>query len=373
MHTSIQGPSEIKSARSWLLWPPKRKTQQLDKATRQLLMRMPGTAPEWLFLLLALVGGVTAAVSSLRLLRYLALCLRRPRDLRRRYGAWAVVTGPTSGIGRSVALELARRGLNLVLLDIDAANLRETSDTIRSRHAVKTRTLVFDLSLVATPQGDESMRRLRAAIDGLDVGLLVNNAGMANPFLAYFHEADVEAWLRMVRVNLWALTEVAAAVLPGMVERGRGAVLNMGSASSEGMPSFPLNTIYASTKKYVAVFSRSLYVEYRSKGIDVQCQAPMFVATRIVPNILRDKWYLSPLLSTTADAYARAAVRWIGHGAICNPNLSHQLQRCLLAIVPEAALDWCLLQFVRRLRAESRGVLARVGAVGNGTDRKNSM
>ncbi|XP_072149236.1 very-long-chain 3-oxoacyl-CoA reductase 1 isoform X1 [Setaria viridis] len=366
-------------------------------------MRMPGTAPEWLFLLLALVGGVTAAVSSLRLLRYLALCLRRPRDLRRRYGAWAVVTGPTSGIGRSVALELARRGLNLVLLDIDAANLRETSDTIRSRDAVKTRTLVFDLSLVGTPQGDESMRRLRAAIDGLDVGLLVNNAGMANPFLAYFHEADVEAWLRMVRVNLWALTEVAAAVLPGMVERGRGAVLNMGSASSEGMPSFPLNTIYASTKKYVramlklrtelaefinlicllhrmfilsryvAVFSRSLYVEYRSKGIDVQCQAPMFVATRIVPNILRDKWYLSPLLSTTADAYARAAVRWIGHGAICNPNLSHQLQRCLLAIVPETALDWCLLQFVRRLRAESRGVLARVGAVGNGTDRKNSM
>jgi 17beta-estradiol 17-dehydrogenase / very-long-chain 3-oxoacyl-CoA reductase len=117
-------------------------------------MRMPGTAPEWLFLLLTLVGGVTAAASSLRLLRYLALSLRRPRDLRRRYGAWAVVTGPTSGIGRSVALELARRGLNLVLLDLDAANLERTSDMIRSRHAVMTRTVVFDLSLVGTSQGD---------------------------------------------------------------------------------------------------------------------------------------------------------------------------------------------------------------------------
>jgi len=65
----------------------------------------------------------------------------------------AVVTGPTSGIGRSVALELARRGLNLVLLDLDAANLQETSDVITSRHGVNTRTVVFDLSLVGTPQG----------------------------------------------------------------------------------------------------------------------------------------------------------------------------------------------------------------------------
>ena len=94
------------------------------------------------------------------------------------------------------------------------------------------------------------MRRLRAAIEGLDVGVLVNNAGVGRPALAYLHEADVEAWVRMVRVNLWALTEVTAAVLPGMVERGRGAVLNMGSASSEAIPSFPLNTIYAATKRY---------------------------------------------------------------------------------------------------------------------------
>jgi 17beta-estradiol 17-dehydrogenase / very-long-chain 3-oxoacyl-CoA reductase len=80
--------------------------------------------------------------------------------------------------------------------------------------------------------------------------VLVNNAGVAKPAVAYLHEAEVEAWVRMIRVNLWALTEVTAAVLPGMVERGRGAVVNMGSASSEAIPSFPLNTIYAATKRY---------------------------------------------------------------------------------------------------------------------------
>uniref|UniRef100_A0A453IFI1 Uncharacterized protein n=1 Tax=Aegilops tauschii subsp. strangulata TaxID=200361 RepID=A0A453IFI1_AEGTS len=194
-------------------------------------------APAW-FLWLASLGALYVAAFLPRLLVYLTHCLRRPEDLRLRYGTWAVVTGPTSGIGRSVALELARRGLNLVLVDLDAANLHEVSGTIMS----------------------------------LDVGILVNNAGIAKPGAVFLHEADVEAWVRMIRVNLWAVTEVTAAVLPGMLRRGRGAIVNMGSASSEGINSFPLHTMYSATKRYVAQFSRSLYVEYKSKGIDVQCQ-----------------------------------------------------------------------------------------------------
>uniref|UniRef100_A0ACD5V9K1 Uncharacterized protein n=1 Tax=Avena sativa TaxID=4498 RepID=A0ACD5V9K1_AVESA len=235
------------------------------------LRQEPAASPAW-FASLAILGALYVAPFVFRLFAHLALYLRRPKDLRRRYGAWAVVTGPTSGIGRSVALELARRGLNLVLLDLNAANLLEIAETIRSRHGVKTKTVLFDLSSVATPQGDEAMARLREAVEGLDVGVLVNNAGVARPGARYLHEADVEAWVRMIKVNLWAVTEVTAAVLPGMVERSRGAVVNMGSASSEAIPSFPLYTMYAATKRYVAQFSRSLYVEYRSKGIDVQCQ-----------------------------------------------------------------------------------------------------
>jgi 17beta-estradiol 17-dehydrogenase / very-long-chain 3-oxoacyl-CoA reductase len=109
-------------------------------------------APSW-FISLAFLGALCVAGFTSRLLVHLTLCLRRPKDLRRRYGTWAVVTGPTSGIGRSVALELARRGLNLVLVDLSAANLQEVSGTIRSRHAVKTMSVVFDLSLLSTPQG----------------------------------------------------------------------------------------------------------------------------------------------------------------------------------------------------------------------------
>ena len=130
---------------------------------------MAGPAPAaWFFFLLVFIVAVTATAFSFRLLAYLALCLSRPKDLRRRYGAWAVVTGPTSGIGRSVALELARRGLNLVLLDLDAANLQETSQAIKARHAVMIKTVVLDLALVATPQGghqfDQQILRAHHAV-----------------------------------------------------------------------------------------------------------------------------------------------------------------------------------------------------------------
>ena len=152
----------------------------------------------WFFLSLAVLGAVYLAAFAFRLLAHLALLLRRPTDLRRRYGAWAVVTGPTSGIGRSMALELARLGLNLVLVGRDPVKLRDVSETITRTHAgaVKTKTVVLDRALVATPEGDAAMVRLRDTVAGLDVGVLVNNAGVSEPCAVYLHEADVEAWRR---------------------------------------------------------------------------------------------------------------------------------------------------------------------------------
>jgi len=104
--------------------------------------------PVW-FVSLACLGALYIAAIWGRPLA----CLRRPKDLHR-YGSWAIVTGPTSGLGRSMAMELARRGLNLVLLDLNSDNLRETSDAIKSLHPVKIKTVVLDLSLIATPEGE---------------------------------------------------------------------------------------------------------------------------------------------------------------------------------------------------------------------------
>ncbi|CAN6164208.1 unnamed protein product [Urochloa humidicola] len=307
-------------------------------------------APVW-FVSLVCLGAVYVAALCARPLAYIALCLRRPKDLHR-YGSWAIVTGPTSGLGRSMAMELASRGLNLILLDLDADNLQETSDAIKSLHPVKVKSVVLDLSLVATPQGDEAMRRLKEAMEGLDVGLLVNNAAVNTPGAVYLHEADIERFLRMIRVNLWGLTEVTAAVLPRMLARGRGAIVNVGSGSTLAVPSFPLYTVYSSTKKYVAKFSKCLYVEYKSKGIDVQYQVPFYVHTRMLSSAVKAK--LRPWFVATADEYTRTAARWIGNGPLCVPGAAQKLQWCLTGFVPDWAHDWYRIRLHLQHRVVTR-------------------
>jgi hypothetical protein len=149
---------------------------------------MPAAVPVW-FISLAALGALylsAACIPLLAHLAHLALCLRRPIDLRRRYGTWAVITGPTTGLGKATAMELASRGISLVLLDLDAANLQSVSESIARTHpSIQTKTVVFDLSLVGTAAGDQSIQELREAVEGLDVGVLVNNAAVARPGAMY--------------------------------------------------------------------------------------------------------------------------------------------------------------------------------------------
>ncbi|CAM0913951.1 unnamed protein product [Alopecurus aequalis] len=302
----------------------------------------------WCFFLLALLGAFHVAAVSFRLLAYLALCLHRKIDLRRRYGAWAVVTGPTSGIGRSISLELARGGLNLVLVGRDATKLRDISETISRTYAVQTKTVLFDFSHVSTAEGDQAIRRFREAILGLEVGVLVNNAGVVKPGALFLHEADVESLARIIRVNVLALTQVTAAVLPIMLQQGRGTIVNIGSGSTLALPSFPLYSVYAGTKRYVAEFSRSLSVEYKGKGIDVQCQVPFLVGTAMVSSAIKANFF--SLFVPTPESYAHAAVRWIGHGSMCVPYVAHTLQWWFSGIIPEFVRDKYRLQEHQRQR-----------------------
>ncbi|XP_024313742.1 very-long-chain 3-oxoacyl-CoA reductase 1, partial [Brachypodium distachyon] len=316
---------------------PSRRAHHCTCSRNKKLIARMAAVPAWLLSSLASLGALYVSAVAIRFLSYLALILRRPKDLRCRYGSWAVITGPTAGIGRSMSLELARRGLNLVLVGRDPAKLRDISETISSTHAVQTRTVLFDFSLASTPQGEKAVRRLREAVEGLDVGVLVNNAGVAKPGAVYLHEVAVEAWVRMIRVNLWALTEVTAAVLPGMVERGKGAIVNIGSGSGSLLPSYPLYSVYSATKRYAAGFSRSLAVEYRRKGIDVQCQVPLLVETNMVSNDVKGSFV--PQFVLAPDAYARDAVGWIGHGTLCVPSVAHRFQAWTISLSPDFGYD----------------------------------
>ncbi|KAG8099989.1 hypothetical protein GUJ93_ZPchr0013g35714 [Zizania palustris] len=183
-----------------------------------------------------------------------AAFLHPGKPLRRRYGEWAVVTGTTDGIGHAMAFRFVAAGLHLVLVGRSPDKLIAVSKDIRAEHPrAEVRTFMLDFAAEGLAAKVDA---LRDSIRGLDIGVLVNSAGMSYPYARYFHEVDEELMRNLIRLNVEALTRVTHAVLPGMVERKCGAIINIGLCS----PS------------YVDQFSRCLSVEYKNKGIDVQCQ-----------------------------------------------------------------------------------------------------
>ncbi|KAK0574410.1 hypothetical protein LWI29_023282 [Acer saccharum] len=263
--------------------------------------------------------------------------LRPPKNLKD-YGSWAVVTGSTDGIGKALAFELAEKGLNLVLVGRNVSKLEATSNEIRERsisnkenRVVDVRTLVVDMEKLT---GVEIAKKVEEGIEGLDVGVLVNNAGVAYPYARFFHEVDQELMESVLKVNMDGTTWVTKAVIPVMLKKKKGAIVNIGSGSSVVVSSYPLYSIYAATKAYLAMFSRSIYMEYKEKGIDVQCQIPLFVATKM------SKFKKSTFFIPSPEMYSKASLRWIGYEHLCLPYWPHSLQWTLLRALPDSLLIW---------------------------------
>ncbi|KAL5213791.1 hypothetical protein ABZP36_002943 [Zizania latifolia] len=309
------------------------------------------TQPAWA-LGLAGVGLLVAASASARLVAWLYAAFLRPgKPLRRRYGEWAVVTGATDGIGRALAFRFAAAGLHLVLVGRNPDKLAAVSKEIRAKHpGAEVRTFVLDFFAEGLAGKVEA---LGDSIRGLDVGVLVNSAGMSYPYARYFHEVDEELMRNLIRLNVEALTRVTHAVLPGMVERKRGAIVNIGSGASSILPSYPLYSVYAATKAYVDQFSRCLYVEYKNKGIDVQCQVPLYAATKMAS--IKKASFLAP----SPETYARAAVRYIGYEPTCTPYWPHAVLWFLISSLPETLVDRFLLDMSVGIRKKGMAKDAR--------------
>lgn len=188
----------------------------------------------------------------------------------------AVVTGASSGIGDEYAARLADAGYDLVLVARRAHRLDRLADRLRDEHGVKVETLAADLAVPA------DLAEVVERVAGADVTMLVNNAGING--YGPFTGVDAELQARVVAVNVTAPTMLARAALPGMVERGRGAVVNVSSllAFSGGMPSRPDmgRAVYASTKAYLVAFSRILAGELGpGSPVRVQVVCPGVTAT----------------------------------------------------------------------------------------------
>uniref|UniRef100_A0A7N0TF24 Uncharacterized protein n=1 Tax=Kalanchoe fedtschenkoi TaxID=63787 RepID=A0A7N0TF24_KALFE len=301
--------------------------------------------PLWLLALFSL-GAISVLKSSLALLNWIYVSFLRPSKNLKKYGSWALITGPTDGIGKAFAFELAKKGLNLILVGRNPEKLKEVSDAIQAKFGkVQIKNVVMDFS----GDLDEGIRKIKEAIEGLDVGVLINNVGVSYPYARYFHEVDEDLLRNLIKVNVEGTTKVTQAVLPGMLARKKGAIVNIGSGAANVIPSDPLYAVYAATKAYIDQFSKSIHVEYKKSGIDVQCQVPLYVATKMAS--IRKSSFFVP--STTG--YARAALRAIGYEPRSTPYWPHSVLWALANTLPDSAIDAWRLPF--NLKIRKRGQL----------------
>lgn len=202
-----------------------------------------------ILLLTAFFGFINLSKFLLKFIASIwAIFIRPEKDLKS-YGSWAAITGSTDGIGKALALEMAARGLNLLLIGRNPAKLAATSLEIKQKHGgVSVRTVEIDFFSDGRRRGDEIARILEGEFKGLDLGVLINNVGLAYPYARFLHEVDDELMESVVGVNVAATTWVTRAAVAGMLERKRGAIVNVGSGSSACVSSYPLYSVYAAAK-----------------------------------------------------------------------------------------------------------------------------
>jgi short-subunit dehydrogenase len=197
--------------------------------------------------------------------------MRTPHHTWSYTGITALITGASSGIGLVFARELAARGAHLVLVARSEDRLRTLAADLIARHGVRVEVIAADLSVPDAVAGiGEALRARQIAVD-----LLVNNAGFG--YHGSFSAQDPDNVRRQVRVNVNALVELTHLLLPGMLGRGSGGVINV--ASTAAFQPVPHMAVYGATKAFVLSFSEALWAECRGQGVRVLALCPGATAT----------------------------------------------------------------------------------------------
>jgi len=141
---------------------------------------------------------------------------------------------------------------------------------------------------------------------------------------------------KLIRINIFGTTHMTYLVLPGMLERKRGSIVNISSAS--GFVSEPLYAVYSASKSFVNSFSKALHYEYKSQGVHVQCQVPAFVATKL------SKLRSTSFFICSPKSYAKSLITKIGYEPVIFSYWTHALQ--IQGVLSLPIPDWVFFTFL---------------------------
>ncbi|XP_053360308.1 17-beta-hydroxysteroid dehydrogenase type 3 isoform X3 [Clarias gariepinus] len=224
-------------------------------------------------------------------------------------GKWAVITGGSDGIGKAYAEEFARLGLNVVIISRSKEKLDRVARELENKMDRKVMVIVADLTK------NDIDGHIKKYIQGLEVAVLVHLEEKIN---------------QMINCNVKAMVKMCQIVLPGMVKRGQGIILNISSGISK--TPWPMYTLYSSTKVFVEIFSRGLQAEYKSNGILIQSVCPFGVSTAMIG------FQKPSIITLTPEEFVRSSLRYLKAGEQTYGSVRHTVMGWIIQAIPAWAL-----------------------------------
>lgn len=178
----------------------------------------------------------------------------------------ALITGASSGIGKSLAFEFAKNNFNLIVVAEKEEELAQTAKEIKSEYLVEVYEIPIDLTKEEAPQRIYDQVRT----EGLQIDVLVNDAGVGQK--EKFHETEVDKDITIIRLNIEALVRLTKLFVRDMVTRGDGKILNLGSVA--GFQPGPMLAVYHASKAFVVSFSEAISKELEGTGVTVTALCP---------------------------------------------------------------------------------------------------
>ncbi len=251
-----------------------------------------------------------------------------------------VITGASSGIGEALAHLFAREQQTLVLVARRKDKLDGLAKALNSKYGVKVHVIALDLQQMgAAAQLMNEVSNLKLTVD-----TLVNNAGFG--VSAPFAKSDASQTSGMMQLNMVALTELTHMVLPMMLERGHGRIMNI--ASVVAFQPCPYFAVYAATKAHVLSFTEALAEEMRGRGILVTAVCPGSTATEF-HDVAHTKGSLLTQIQDTAETVAEEGYKALNNGkSVVVTGLMNKPLPLVNRLVPRKAMTWATSKLMGR-------------------------
>lgn len=240
-----------------------------------------------------------------------------------KYGEYALITGGSSGIGKAIALELAKRGINLILVARRKEELQQAQQEIEALHKVSVKFIQADLGAA------EGISVIKSESEKYQVGLFVPAAGLE--VNGAFEKNDIAKELKVVQLNIASVLELTHHFSRKLVSKRKGGILFVASLSGH-MPN-PYFANYAGTKAYIVNFAASLYGEFKSKGVDVTVLSPGLTSTPMSKDSGVD-WSKTPMTAMAAADVAKIAVDALGNKLLAVPGGKNKVMATMAKFSP---------------------------------------